>query len=139
MFIDASVIVAILNEDADAARLVERIEDVAGTKLVSPVVRFEAITSLARSRSKPSRKPSAEDLEIAKRAVSSLLEAIGVSDVTITPTIGDRALQAAQTYGRIVGHKAALNLGDCFAYACAKAYNSPLLYKGADFDRTDLA
>lgn len=139
MFIDASVIVAILNEEADAARLIQRIEDVVGTKYVSPVVRFEAITSLARARSGTHSTPSPEDLDVAKKAVSALLDAIGVSDVTITPAVGDRALQAAQTYGRMVGHKAALNLGDCFAYACAKAYNSPLLYKGNDFAQTDLA
>jgi ribonuclease VapC len=45
----------------------------------------------------------------------------------------------AGRYGRIVGHKAALNFGDCFAYACARAYRAPLLYKGEDFSHTDLA
>lgn len=30
-------------------------------------------------------------------------------------------------------------MGDCFAYACAKALQLPLLYKGDDFRRTDLA
>lgn len=42
------------------------------------------------------------------------------------------------TYGKVVGHPAKLNLGDCFAYACAKAIEVPLLYKGDDFVRTDL-
>jgi ribonuclease VapC len=31
-----------------------------------------------------------------------------------------------------------LNLGDCFAYALAKATGEPLLYQGADFSRTDI-
>jgi ribonuclease VapC len=35
-------------------------------------------------------------------------------------------------------HPAALNFGDCFAYALAKISNEPLLAKGADFPRTDL-
>jgi ribonuclease VapC len=30
-------------------------------------------------------------------------------------------------------------MGDCFSYACAKAYRVPLLYKGNDFPQTDLA
>ncbi len=30
-------------------------------------------------------------------------------------------------------------MGDCFAYACAKFLGVPLLYKGDDFARTDLA
>lgn len=34
---------------------------------------------------------------------------------------------------------AALNLGDLFAYALAKRLNLPLLFKGADFARTDVS
>lgn len=36
-------------------------------------------------------------------------------------------------------HPAGLNYGDCFAYALAKSLNAPLLYKGSDFARTDIA
>lgn len=36
-------------------------------------------------------------------------------------------------------HPATLNYGDCFAYALAKSLNAPLLYKGKDFARTDIA
>ena len=35
-------------------------------------------------------------------------------------------------------HKAALNFGDCFAYALAKASGEPLLFKGNDFALTDI-
>ncbi len=35
-------------------------------------------------------------------------------------------------------HLAALNFGDCFAYALAKSSAQPLLAKGADFAHTDL-
>ena len=35
-------------------------------------------------------------------------------------------------------HKAALNYGDCFAYALAKSENLPLLCTGNDFAHTDL-
>ena len=35
-------------------------------------------------------------------------------------------------------HPAALNMGDCFAYACARANNARLLFKGADFSRSDI-
>ena len=35
-------------------------------------------------------------------------------------------------------HPAALNFGDCFAYALTKTSNEPLLAKGGDFSRTDL-
>ena len=29
-------------------------------------------------------------------------------------------------------------MGDCFAYACARHLDQPLLYKGDDFARTDI-
>lgn len=32
-----------------------------------------------------------------------------------------------------------LNFGDCFSYALAKTRNEPLLFKGSDFGRTDVA
>ncbi len=35
-------------------------------------------------------------------------------------------------------HPAALNFGDCAAYALAKSRDIPLLYKGADFTKTDI-
>jgi ribonuclease VapC len=35
-------------------------------------------------------------------------------------------------------HPAGLNLGDCAAYALAKAHGLPLLFKGEDFRKTDL-
>ena len=35
-------------------------------------------------------------------------------------------------------HPAALNFGDCAAYALAKSKNVPLLYKGNDFAKTDI-
>jgi ribonuclease VapC len=36
-------------------------------------------------------------------------------------------------------HPARLNFGDSFAYALAKVTGEPLLYKGDDFARTDIA
>lgn len=36
-------------------------------------------------------------------------------------------------------HPAALNVGDCFSYALAKVREVPLLYKGDDSSRTDIA
>ena len=58
--------------------------------------------------------------------------------VAIGPPESDLATWAYKTYGR-GRHPAALNMGDCFAYACAKAAGARLLYKGGDFALTDLA
>lgn len=35
-------------------------------------------------------------------------------------------------------HPAALNFGDCMAYALAKSLDAPLLFKGDDFAKTDI-
>lgn len=48
------------------------------------------------------------------------------------------AREAYKEFGRGAGHRAALNFGDCFAYALAKATGDTLLFNGDDFARTDL-
>ncbi len=47
------------------------------------------------------------------------------------------ARSAWRKYGK-GRHHAALNFGDCFAYALAKSANEPLLAKGRDFAATDI-
>jgi ribonuclease VapC len=51
----------------------------------------------------------------------------------------DIAHAAFVAYGKGQGHPAGLNFGDLFSYALAKARGVPLLYKGIDFARTDIA
>lgn len=48
------------------------------------------------------------------------------------------ASQAYERFGK-GRHPAELNYGDLFSYALAKIKNLPLLYKGHDFSKTDLA
>jgi ribonuclease VapC len=50
---------------------------------------------------------------------------------------GILARQAFVRFGR-GRHPAALNFGDCFAYALAKTRDEPLLFKGDDFAKTDI-
>jgi len=47
------------------------------------------------------------------------------------------ARSAWRRYGK-GRHPAALNFGDCFAYALAKIVGEPLLAKGTDFSATDI-
>jgi ribonuclease VapC len=138
MFIDASAIVAILNREPGSDELARLLGASEGPALFSPLSRFEAIVSLARSRSGPHRSATPAQLDAAKAAVDLLLAEVEAESVAITDSIGTTALTAAQTYGRAIGHPADLNFGDCFAYACAREHNVALLYKGADFAKTDL-
>jgi ribonuclease VapC len=139
MFLDASAIVAILNDEPEAAAFESAIETHTRKVLVSPIARFEAIISLAAARSKKRKaRTTAEAIALATRSVDALLEAVEAAEIAIVANIGEKAVAAAATYGRVVGHPAELNLGDCFAYAAAKAYREPILFKGDDFTQTDI-
>lgn len=139
MFLDSSAIFAILNREPGYEDLARRIEDAPGQLYTSPLVRFEVAVSLARQRSGQNRKPSPQLVEDCAALVSAFVNEIAAKDIHITSSIGDGAIRAAATYGKAVGHVADLNFGDCFSYACARAYRLKLIYKGNDFSQTDLA
>jgi len=58
--------------------------------------------------------------------------------LSVDRTQAEAARAAYRRYGK-GRHAAALNFGDCFAYALAKTTGEPLLFKGADFAATDIA
>jgi len=70
--------------------------------------------------------------------VREFLSAARIRTVPITDKEADLALGAFARYGKGRGHPAQLNMGDCFAYAVAKAHQVPLLFNGDDFDKTDI-
>ena len=137
MFVDASALVAILNEEPEGDVFVTILERRSEPLTVSPLARFEAVVSLARARHEEGGD-RAEALAQAQAAVDALIGAFRMREVAISPDIGALALDAGRSYGKFVGHRAKLNFGDCFAYACAKTLNTPLLFKGADFPETDV-
>ncbi|MER8640272.1 type II toxin-antitoxin system VapC family toxin [Mesorhizobium sp. M1365] len=142
MFVDASVIVAILNEEPGAEELEKRLAAATGPLYVSPLVRFEAVQGLARAAAEAiqkNTKPTPDMLARARDTVDAFITEVAGKEIMISGDIGNRAIEASMKYGKAVGHKADLNFGDCFAYACAKAHRFPLLYKGNDFSQTDLA
>lgn len=78
-------------------------------------------------------------LETTRSIVTDFAAEYDFQLVSIGPVESDLAIQAAMQFGKGSGHPAKLNMGDCFAYACARANKARLLYKGDDFARTDLA
>ena len=138
MFVDASAIVAILGREPGHEEIEKRLVASEEKVFVSPLVTFEAAMALARKKT-GDRKPSADLLHQARQAVGAFVEDVGAEEVSISPEIGRMAFDAGAVYGKAVGHAADLNFGDCFAYACAKALGTGLLYKGYDFLHTDLA
>ncbi len=75
-----------------------------------------------------------------RRGWPDLDRLIRVGGIDIAPhdeALAQIAREAYLRYGK-GRHPARLNLGDCAAYALAKARGLPLLFKGADFARTDV-
>ena len=67
----------------------------------------------------------------------------GIVFKDITPVLTDGKLfrEVIDAYARFGKgrHPAKLNMGDCYAYACAKANRASLLFTGQDFTKTDIA
>jgi ribonuclease VapC len=130
MFIDTSAVVAILTEEPDAADLLERLA-AAPTRFTSALVILEASMRLSTM------------LAISPVAVETLIgRFMREANIELAPldaSAANLAVKAFADYGKGRGHPAQLNLADCLSHGCAKALGVPLLYKGDDFARTDLA
>jgi ribonuclease VapC len=125
MVIDTSAIVAILFDEADQRRYSEAIE-AATARLVSAVTRVElAFVIEGRKR------------EAGRERLERFFQLTGAEIVAITPQQAEIAIDAFRRFGR-GRHPASLNIGDCFSYALAAATDHALLFKGDDFNRTDI-
>jgi ribonuclease VapC len=124
--VDSSVVVAILQREPDAPTWIEILDRT--SKALMSVVSFVETNMVICGR-----RPDPDPHE-----VTSLLKALGIDIVPVTPKQGETAVAAFLRYGK-GRHRASLNLADCFSYALAKVQRAPLLYKGNDFAMTDLA
>ncbi|MCM0022260.1 MAG: type II toxin-antitoxin system VapC family toxin [Tagaea sp.] len=123
--VDSSALLAIVLAEPDASRFAARLS-AGGLLLVSAVTLFEA-TMVAQGRR--------------GRAGLALLDSLlRDSRFAIVPFDAGQAALARDAFLRYGKgrHVAALNFGDCMAYALAKSLDLPLLHKGSDFAATDL-
>lgn len=131
LFLDASAIVSMIVREPDAEELADRLDD-PDRLLWSAVAKWEAVAAVARLRRYETPVFARNDIDNFGNTYALELVPIGVHE-------SDLAFSAFERYGKGSGHPAQLNMGDCFAYACARANNARLLYKGDDFSHTDLA
>jgi ribonuclease VapC len=125
MVIDASAVLAILLGERDAAAFAQAIEN-ADDRRMSAAGYLEAALVVDNRGD-----------AVAQREFDRFFLRSGI---TIEPVTLEQARLAREAYrdfgkGR---HRAALNFGDCLAYALARAIEQPLLYKGRDFSHTDI-
>jgi len=126
MIIDTSAIVAILRAEPEAEAFARAIAG-ARNRRVSAVNFAEAAAVIDGSRD-----------PVATRRFDELLREANISIEPVTEAQARVARDAYRDFGKGSGQPAALNLGDCFAYALAKEMREPILFKGDDFRRTDL-
>ena len=129
IFVDASVLCAILLGETDADDLSVQLQS-APSLLTSAVAIYETVAVISRT------VPG--DVRAAREDVSRLIKTAGIRIVPIGDAERELALDAFDRYGK-GRHPARLNMGDCFAYACARAHGAALLFKGDDFAKTDIA
>lgn len=129
LFVDASALIAVIAHEPERERFVVLI-DADSRPIWSAMACWEAVAGLRHSQNWTIERARDEVAGTAE-LIGLHLTDIGVPELTI-------ALDAYQAYGK-GRHPAGLNMGDCFAYACAKTNDARLLYKGDDFARTDLA
>lgn len=125
MIVDTSAVLAILFQESEAEWFAWQLAK-SERKFMSPVNVLEAdIVLLARKGTAGQR-----EWELLKMKA-------GIETIPFTDAMEKGAVNAWSRYGK-GRHKAGLNMGDCCAYALAKASGMPLLCKGNDFVHTDL-
>ena len=128
MFLNASAMIAILASEPDAHSLAARL-DQAPEVHTSAMALYECVAGLARMAN--------AGLDQTLALVDAFLTETNATVVPIGRATGREALAAFFRFGK-GRHPAALNMGDCFAYACTRQLATSLLCKGNDFPRTDI-
>ena len=118
-----------LTDEQDGDALADRLER-SRPAITSAIAVYESVAALVRKRT--------YSVGEARRIVDEFLDTAEVEVVPIGTAEMQLATEAFEHYGK-GRHPAGLNMGDCFAYACARANAAALLFKGDDFDQTDIA
>lgn len=129
IFVDASALVAIIRNEPEASTLIDALERHA-TRLTSGPAMWESVRAIARASERPIDEAWSL-CEMYRKRLKLTVVPFGIEETS-------ESIRAHARFGKGV-HRARLNMGDCFSYACAKTNDASLLYVGDDFSRTDLA
>jgi ribonuclease VapC len=126
VILDTSALIAVLRGEPEWPEFLRIIDQ-------APVVRLSVATYLETAIVfDATRDP------VLSRKLDDLLTEAAVKFEPVTEAHARIARWAYRDYGKGSGHRARLNFGDCFAYALAKTSGEPLLFKGDDFQHTDV-
>ena len=125
MILDTSAIMAMLQEEPEAPAMEEALAAASAIAIAAPGLVEAYLVCEGRAGKNGARQ------------LDALLERLGPEIVPFTAEHAALAREGWRRYGK-GRHPAGLNMGDCFAYALAKARHQPLLFKGDDFAQTDV-
>ena len=125
MIVDTSAVLAILLKESDYERYKRAIAE--AERCLMSVANFVESTIVLEGRV---GSGGGHELDL-------LIEESPIQLVEITAKHAQAARRAWRQFGK-GNHPAALDFGDCFAYALAKETGEPLLFKGNDFALTDI-
>ncbi len=125
MTLDSSALIAILFAEPGYLDLVDQILDTDHVRVGAPTLVETSLVFAGR------RGPRSAE------SVDGLITELGVSVVPFGEGEARIAAEASRRFGR-GRHPAALNFGDCLAYATARAARDTLLFVGEDFTKTDI-
>ncbi len=128
LFVDASALISILTGESDALTLAACFEHDRDC-LYSAISAWETVAGLCHAY-KLSAQKARDRLRLFVRELGFRLVPIGEIEFAL-------AIDAYARFGK-GRHPAKLNMGDCYAYACARANHASLLFKGGDFMKTDI-
>jgi ribonuclease VapC len=123
MLIDSSAIVAMVDREPEFQDFAHLIAS-APIRLMSTVTLLETSVVL--------------EMRYGPVDIDGLIVGSAIDVIPFDRAQTDAARAAYRRFGQGL-HPAALNFGDCAAYALAKVRNLPLLFKGDDFTKTDIA
>jgi ribonuclease VapC len=125
MIIDTSAMVAILYGEPEATAFTRLIYNSEASRI--SVANYLELSMVIEKQIGPE----------GTRQVDAFFRRAAIDIEPVTMEQGHLARQAFLDFGK-GRHKAGLNFGDCFAYALAKDFAEPLLFKGNDFSETDI-
>ena len=125
MTLDSSALVAVLFTEPGYLDLVDQILEADHVRVGAPTL---VETSLVYMRRLRVQTPA---------EVEAVVKELGVTVVPFGEAEWRAAVAAFRKFGR-GRHKAALNFGDCCAYASAATAGDTLLFVGDDFRKTDI-
>ena len=125
MIVDTSALVAILRREPDALAYSRALERASRKLMAAPTLLEMSMVIIGRKG------------EAASAGIEQFLSRAGIEVLPFSPAAARVAVEAFIRYGK-GRHPAGLNFGDCISYAVAKTEVMPLLFKGSDFNLTDV-